>query len=225
MKEGAWLSCAEPARMLGALRGKPNPRKLRLLVCACCRRLYGDRLRDPDSLAALETAERYADDLATKQELVAARRAAAAAREGSFRAKRAVWWSTYGRPQTALRALLNAEAPPPWRFASANPRGQRGNPGGPLAAKERAAVCDLFREVFNPFQTAAVDPGWLREHGGMVARLARAIYDERRFEDMPVLGDALEEAGCSDEAVLRHCRQPGGHVRGCWALDLLLNNG
>jgi hypothetical protein len=53
-------------------------------------------------------------------------------------------------------------------------------------------------------------------------QLARSLYEERRFEDMPVLADALEEAGCQDAAVLEHCRGPGPHVRGCWVLDVVL---
>ena len=53
-------------------------------------------------------------------------------------------------------------------------------------------------------------------------RLAQGIYDDLEGERMPVLGDALEEAGCEDEVILEHCRQPGTHVRGCWVLDLVL---
>jgi len=52
--------------------------------------------------------------------------------------------------------------------------------------------------------------------------MAREIHDERRFGDLPILADALEDAGCSAEAVLRHCRGPGPHVRGCWVVDLAL---
>jgi hypothetical protein len=52
--------------------------------------------------------------------------------------------------------------------------------------------------------------------------LAQAIYDERAFEHLPVLADALEEAGCTDAAILGHCRQPGPHARGCWVVDLLV---
>jgi hypothetical protein len=58
--------------------------------------------------------------------------------------------------------------------------------------------------------------------GGTIPRLARAIYDEPRFEDLTVLADALEEAGCTDRRILSHCRQEEEHVRGCWVLDLLL---
>jgi len=74
-----------------------------------------------------------------------------------------------------------------------------------------------------PFRPApAVDPSWLAWNGGTVAKLAAAIYDGGRFADLPVLADALEEAGCDSPDLLRHCRGGGGHVRGCWLLDLLL---
>ena len=52
--------------------------------------------------------------------------------------------------------------------------------------------------------------------------LAEAVYEESAFERLPILADALEDAGCTDERLLRHLREPGGHVRGCWGLDLVL---
>ena len=58
-----------------------------------------------------------------------------------------------------------------------------------------------------------------------MATLARRTYDEGDFAALPVLGDALEDAGCADPELLGHLRGPGPHVRGCWALDLLLGKG
>jgi hypothetical protein len=55
-----------------------------------------------------------------------------------------------------------------------------------------------------------------------VVKLAQAIYEERAFDRLPVLADALEEAGYHDPDIVAHCRQPGEHVRGCWLVDLLL---
>jgi hypothetical protein len=55
--------------------------------------------------------------------------------------------------------------------------------------------------------------------------MAQAIYNERGFDRLPILGDALEDAGCTDRDILDHCRGPGPHVRGCWAVDLLLGKG
>jgi hypothetical protein len=78
--------------------------------------------------------------------------------------------------------------------------------------------------IGNPFRPSpAVDSGWLKWHRGAVVKMARAIYEARSFTDLPILADALEEAGCTDAEILQHCRKGGEHVRGCWLVDLLLN--
>jgi hypothetical protein len=78
----------------------------------------------------------------------------------------------------------------------------------------------LLRDIFgNPFRRVAIDPRWLTSS---VLDLARAIYDDRAFERMPVLADALMDAGCDNDDILDHCRGDGVHVRGCWVVDLLL---
>lgn len=79
---------------------------------------------------------------------------------------------------------------------------------------------DLLRDIFgNPFRPVTLDPAWRTTN---VVALAQAIYDERAFERMPILADALEEAGCTNGEMLNHCREPGEHVRGCWVVDMLL---
>ena len=84
-----------------------------------------------------------------------------------------------------------------------------------------SAIC--LRDIFgNPFRPAPLDPTWLRWNEDTIPRLAQAIYDERRFQDLPILADALEEAGCTSGDILEHCRGPGPHVSGCWVVDLLL---
>jgi hypothetical protein len=85
-------------------------------------------------------------------------------------------------------------------------------------------VAELLREVFgNPFRPVSISRSVLAWNDGTVVKLARAIYDERAFDRLPVLADALEEAGCDHADLPGHCRAPGPHVRGCWAVDLLLN--
>jgi hypothetical protein len=80
----------------------------------------------------------------------------------------------------------------------------------------------ILHEIFgNPFRLIHIDPALLAWQDGTVVKLAQAIYDERRFQDMTILADALEEAGCDNADVLSHSRGPGPHVRGCWTLDLL----
>jgi hypothetical protein len=98
---------------------------------------------------------------------------------------------------------------------------------GPRQAEERAAQASLLRCVFgNPWRPASPDPAWLTP---AVASLAAAAYNERTLPAvtldaarLAVLSDALEEAGCTEQAFLDHLRLPGPHVRGCWAVDLLL---
>jgi hypothetical protein len=83
--------------------------------------------------------------------------------------------------------------------------------------------CDLLRDIFgNPFRPVALDPAWLAWRGRTIPKLARAIYDERAFDRLPILADALEEAGCTDADLLGHLRLPAVHVRGCFAVDAVL---
>ena len=90
-------------------------------------------------------------------------------------------------------------------------------------ASEEEAQCRLLRDLFgSPFRRAVADPAWLAWNEGAIGHIARTIYEERRFHDLSILADALEEAGCNDPDILAHCRGPGEHTRGCWVLDLLL---
>jgi hypothetical protein len=81
----------------------------------------------------------------------------------------------------------------------------------------------ILRDIFgNPFRPITINPAWLSWNEGTIPKIAQAIYDERAFDRMPILADALEEAGCTNADILSHCRQPGEHVRGCWVVDLIL---
>ena len=87
--------------------------------------------------------------------------------------------------------------------------------------KELVANCDVLREIFgNPFRPLAVSPAWRTSD---VMALAKGIYEDRAFDRMPILADALQDAGCENTDILNHLRDPNAtHVRGCWALDLVL---
>jgi hypothetical protein len=92
--------------------------------------------------------------------------------------------------------------------------------------EQEVAQCGFLREIFgNPFRAVAVDRAWLAWNDGTVAKMAQTIYDEQRHEDLPILADALEDAGCGNGEMLTHCRAGGEHLRGCWVMDLLLGNG
>jgi hypothetical protein len=87
---------------------------------------------------------------------------------------------------------------------------------------ESRGQCAVIREIVaNPFRPLQVQRHWLRHQDGAAAHLLQMIRDEQRFGEMPFLADALEDAGCDEDRLLRHLREPGGHLRGCWALDAL----
>jgi hypothetical protein len=95
-------------------------------------------------------------------------------------------------------------------------------PSNTVREECEAKQADLMRDIFNnPFRPMALDPALLTWRKGGLKAMAQSIYVGRRFEELPILADALEEAGCSDVAVLDHCRR-GEHARGCWVLDKLL---
>jgi hypothetical protein len=81
-------------------------------------------------------------------------------------------------------------------------------------------IAELLREHRgNPFCPVSLDARWLTP---TVVALAKTIYSDRAFDRLPILADALEESGCTKAEILDHCRGPGPHVRGCWAVDLIL---
>jgi hypothetical protein len=79
----------------------------------------------------------------------------------------------------------------------------------------------IVREIFGPlpFRPVCFSPS---RRTSIVLSLAQTIYDEKQFDRMPILGDAIEDAGCTSQEILNHCRQPGAHVKGCWVIDLIL---
>jgi hypothetical protein len=88
---------------------------------------------------------------------------------------------------------------------------------------EKARQALLLREVVgNPFRPVRLHPAWLGWADQTVPRLAEGVYEEGAFDRLPILADALEDAGCTCADILSHLRGPGPHVRGCWALDLIL---
>ena len=95
----------------------------------------------------------------------------------------------------------------------------------PRAARG-ARISDLIREVFaNPFRPPVIEPGWLACNHGAVKHVAEQIAATGNFADLPILADAVEDAGCCDGELLRHCREERNHVPGCWALDAVLGRG
>ncbi|MDY3560035.1 hypothetical protein R5W23_001258 [Gemmata sp. JC673] len=88
---------------------------------------------------------------------------------------------------------------------------------------ERRLQAQLVRDIFgNPFRTVTADPSW---RASTVVALASHMYDSRDFSAMPILADALQDAGCTNEAILTHCRAAELHVRGCWVVDMVIGKG
>ena len=235
--EGAPASLVAMLDLLNATG--PTERKIRLLAVACCRRAW-QLLPDDRSRRGVEATERYAEGRITEERLrEAGREAYRAWRETEvrcdddednpnngphrdkaiFHAANAVvrltgtgdGWRSAGCVESVASELRRAA----WFSAG----------GDPLAAsgEEQRHQVLLCRDVFGDLLSAtrlAFDPGWRTD---AVAGLARDIHDGRAFERLPMLGDALQDAGCADEGLMGHCRSPGPHVRGCWAVDLALD--
>jgi hypothetical protein len=165
----------------------------KLRLFACgCLRRFPHLVEDERNLAAVEAGERYADGLIPKREMKKARKAA-----------RLFWMPSYEAFDEAS-AVIRAAA------VQLVPQRQR------LLA---SLLDDLTGHLGRP---VTLRPSWLRRNGGIAAAVARTIYADHTFTDLPILADALEEAGCDNAALLEHCRTPGEHARGCWVLDLLL---
>jgi hypothetical protein len=221
MTEAVWLASTKPDEMLVFLQGKASDRKLRLFGCACVRRVWYRLEHYRAARHAVEIAEEFADGQRTLGEL---EELSELSREGEL----AEWVPTRTKESRALRAVG-------WCVLGdfhGWEHGWEGHPGivarhaagaSGTMGSERVAQAQLLRDVFgNPFRPATVDPAWLRWNDCTVPKIAAGIYEERAFDRLPILHDALLDAGCDDEDILAHCRGAGPHVRGCWVIDLIL---
>jgi hypothetical protein len=223
MTEAEWAACPDVPRMLAFLgasggRWKCGARKWRLFGCACCRRLWP--LLDETNRRAVDVAERFADKRATLAELKAARQPAeGASLDPDY--KPVVQLLSVNAPHAASWAAHDARA---LVGLYTEHRTARGKYDRSAEDAEGQAQRDLLQDLIGalPFRPAATDPAWLHWNAGGIPKLAQAVYEERAFDRLPVLADALEEAGCTEPDLLGHLRGPGPHVRGCFALDLLL---
>lgn len=219
--EAEWLAASDPLAMLEVLRARASDRKVRLFAVGCCRLTLTDSAPER-TLRAVEVAERFADGLADREELLRAR---SSAFHAVFKVQSRLWDEAVARGEQALRRTLTDEECGLY-FAA-----ETAHPHTPFrigwlrhrlrwdGRLMRVAPAVLREVVGHPFDPPAIDSRW-RTTG--VAALARRIYDERSFGAMPDLADALEGAGCHDAEILGHCRGKGPHVRGCWVLDALL---
>ncbi len=196
MTEKEWLVCSDPDELIDYHKMKKDPRRFRLLACSCVRQVVPDDA-PPEILQMIEVIERYADGAATRVEFLAARKTIRNAIKAKVKAARAL-------SNLADDAMEGVDV------TIANVRTRVG----------KKTQCQLFRCVFgNPYRSVQFAPEWFTS---TVVAIARGISAEHAFDRLTILADALEDAGCEDEAVLTHCRDKSPHSRGCWVLDGLL---
>jgi hypothetical protein len=227
MTEQEWLTKINPVPMVRFLRGKTSDRKLRLFAVACCRRSCSV-LPDEWRRKMVGVAEREADGFDTKDALRLAEQQARAA------------IPSFSRPteKVALAGAIGVMMPKATDAArvACNWAGQlrlvlvyeqQAHDPQPRTISKKKILAEwgveavaLLRCIFgNPFRPMRIEPAWTTP---TVKGLAQAMYDERAFDRLPVLADALEDAGCINGDILNHCRQPSVHVRGCCVVDLIL---
>jgi hypothetical protein len=237
MTEKQWRASTDPQAMLDRARlsGLASQRKRLLFLAACLRRLWPVLLYQ-GSREAAEVLERVADRVATDEE-----RAAAAQAAGSAADVARADADNVATPDSAsahviyvaslaacvVRDAFRSDDPCSLLWAVAAVGRSYCIADGPLSA-EAALLRDLFGPL--PFRLLTpLAPAWLRWNEGTVGRLAEGVYGDRRLPEgtldptpLTVLADALEDAGCDQADLLSHLRGPGPHVRGCWAVDLVL---
>jgi hypothetical protein len=206
MDEAAWFGFSDPRKFIWSLEPKASDRTFRLFACACARAVW-PLLKDERSRRSVIAAEDYADNNGSGPHLETSNEAAwVAYEELQFAGEEAEILNAAGVAYSASIGKASAAAdmaswPDEW-----------GNEFSKIAR-------DVFRAILQP---VVVDPARLSWKANAIPMMAQAIYDDRAFDRLPILADALEEAGCTDADMLGHCRSPGPHVRGCWVLDLLL---
>jgi len=224
--------------MLVLTAGKVSDRKLDLFNGWCCHALR-PYLTDPRSRAAARYAEQHIDegcpDTPEREAILEAAKKAVeelikwahAAPTNLEVRRRRVYALTAQIAQQALghdqpnrgvwaNALLTAHA-----FGYANDEPPACLPGSEELRDEHLRLqATVFRDIVgNPLDPVPFDPRWRTED---TLGLARGIYEERAFARLPLLADALMDAGCDDDRLVGHCRSKGPHARGCWVVDLVL---
>ena len=238
MTERQWLASKDPRAMQNFLvaehesRRKIGRRRLRLFACACVRGIW-PLLRHPGSRQALYYAELYADGQTTEHDLATATNQAKVAVRSEYPNYSALSLPHGQAAQAAGHAVskrydlgnhpsvVHASFAAVWAWAYNEAVNDKGAVDR-LCELRQAVHADWLRDVFgNPFRPASFSPKWRTD---TAVALAQQMYESREFDAMPILADALQDAGCDNNEILTHCRDTAlTHVRGCWVLDLVLN--
>jgi hypothetical protein len=231
--EAEWLAATVPEAMLIHLTSAriASERRLRLFAAACCRRIW-DLLLDVQLQPIVEMAELLADGRVTLHRLLKAKQATDRSSKVGVAlglARHAVGLAI--GPNCSSRVWVAGacrDAVAARTAAECRTRGMR--PQARQATTKKATIdeqqyqVELIRDVYgDPFRPALhLGAGILACNEGRVRNIATVIYETHTFNRLPQLADALEDAGCTDADLLSHLRSPGPHVRGCWAVDLVL---
>jgi hypothetical protein len=217
--------------MIFWMEERTSERKWRLFAVACCRRVW-PHIPDARSRQAVESAEQFADGLIEERDLQQTYPDALAAFEEICRSRTGekdlfhpMWRAQFAFRRSAP-AVVRWACLAAWTTAAEAVKAAK-TAESVANSKDLAAQCELLRELIgNPFRPVSLDPAW---QTAAVFALAQAAYDNRILPAgtleplrLAILADALEEAGCTEQAILDHLRGSGPHVRGCWALDAVL---
>jgi hypothetical protein len=216
--EEEWLRRDHPVSVVETMPRVPDERRLRLFACACSRRIWS-LLVNEELRRVVEFAEALADGRLSPPDHEAARALIEPWSRPTCDYGSAVSWALSGDDDFALIAAECARD----AVASASTGGRRRfpSPGYKASIKsEQREQVSFARDIFgNPFRLVTFDPAWLTS---TAVAIASGMYESRDFTPMPILADALQDAGCDSDDILNHCRGPGPHVRGCWVVDLVL---
>ena len=226
MTEEEWQTCTDLYRLLEFLRDKASDRKFRLFAVACHRRLW-HRFEDERTRRAIELAERMADEAVDANQWKQVHDAAYSAWQEAWSASLAAQQKApRGTPEVERLVWVDHFTGEGWVALEDGWEAAYSATGvdwdDELADEPRHQLALLHDIMGNPFEPVAVDPSWRSWNNGAVVSVAHAIYQQRAFDHLPTLGDALQEAGCSNSDILAHCRTPSEHARGCWVVDLVL---
>jgi hypothetical protein len=210
--EARWFASNSPASLLYTVKQKKllKPRKAMLFACGCYR-LVWDKIGLKGVREVIEKAEARADKQITQNELRTYRYTRGNPAQGSSDEYLQLSLGSLVTPKMLpmhIAWLVRAAFEPSmWQHAN--------------KWEECKPQADLVREIFgNPFKPVTFAKAWRTD---TVLTLAHTMYESREFSAMPILADALQDAGCENEAVLAHCRDAKQvHVRGCWVVDLVL---
>jgi hypothetical protein len=217
MTEKEWFAARE--RELQRTIGKWSERRQRLLAVAICR-AYGEWINYPAAHAALEAAEYFADTGKSKAALRRARQSVVTLRDELFNNRPREAPLIDGGISDALFTIQVAASENAVASAVRQALETLVLREGLTDDAARHRLHLVYRELAGPHLTPAI-PTTCRTDTAIA--LARQMYESREFSAMPILADALQDAGCDDEDILGHCRDPHQvHVRGCWVVDLVL---